>query len=65
MGAFLALFALAVIVTIIGGSICGIVAVRRIQNLQIDLELLQNKVRRLETRIFDETISEKVVKEKD
>lgn len=64
MGSFLALFGLAVVVTIIGGSICGIVAVRRIQNLQIDLELLQNKVRRLETRIFDETISEKVVKEK-
>ena len=60
----LALFFLGVIVTIIGGSICGIVAVRRMQNLQVDLELLQNKVRRLEDRFFDDAITEKVVKEK-
>ena len=54
MATLLGLVVLGFVVTIIVGSISGIVAVRRIQNLRIDLELLQNKVRRLETRTLKE-----------
>ncbi len=47
---------LGILVTIIGGSICGIIAVRRMQNLRIDLDLMQMRLRRLEAHILDSTL---------
>jgi uncharacterized membrane protein len=59
----LALLLLGIVVAVIVGSICGIVAVRHTQNLRIDLELLQSKVRRLEAHILDGTAAETVKRE--
>lgn len=53
---------LGILVTIIGGSICGIIAVRRMQTLRIDLDLMQMRLRRLEAHILEGTV-EKTVKQ--